>query len=127
MREAPSELNPYASPAADVREAAAVRRRFRWRVIPVAILCVFGAPLLVGMVVLLGFSVWWRIRNPDAMDLGVGPTVPMLAGYLFGLIAAALCLLTARRLWQGRWWSAVAAFSVAIFLFFLFSRLAGLE
>jgi hypothetical protein len=51
----------------------------------------------------------------------------MLVGDFLGLIAAGLYLLTARRLWQGRWWSAAAAFSAALLLVFVFSRLSGFE
>ncbi len=125
MREEPAELNPYASPAAEVPEAGGARKRFRWRVIPVMLLFVFGGLSLVGRTTVLGANVLWRIRNPDAMDVGVGSTVPMLVGDLFAVIAAGLCLLTALRLWQGRWWSAGVAFLAAAFLFFLCARLTG--
>jgi len=126
MREEPAELNPYASPVAEVPQAGDARKRFRWRVIPVTLLCVFGGLALVARVIILGTNVWWRIRNPDAADLGIGPTVPMLVGDLFALIAVGLWLLTALRLWQGRWWSAAAAFLLAVFLLFLYTRLNGL-
>ncbi len=124
MRDRPSEPNPYASSPPEVGEA---RKRFRWRVIPVTLLCVFGASAFAGMVVRLGVDGWWRFARPDAVEVGVGPPVPMLVGDLFGVIAAVLHFVTARRLWQGRWWSAGAAFSVALVLAFLFARLSGLE
>lgn len=126
MREEPAEPNPYASPAAELPLAGDARKRFRWRVIPVTLLCIFGGLGLVARVMILGNNVLWRIRNPDAADLGVGPTVPMLVGDLFALVAVGLWLLTAIRLWQGRWWSAAAAFSAAVFLLFLYTRLSGL-
>ena len=79
------------------------------------------------MMLRCGFDVWVRVMRPDALELGLGPTGPMLVGDLFGLTAACLYLLTARRLWQGRWWSAGAAFSMALLLVFVFSRLSGFE
>ncbi len=126
-RERPRDLNPYASPAAEAPPPADVKKRFRWRVIPVTLLCVFGAPSLVAMAVVFGLELWWRLKNPDALELGVGPTAPMLVGDLFAVIAAALSLLTARRLWQGRWWAAGVAFSAAVLLAFVFGRLHGFE
>ena len=79
------------------------------------------------MMLRCGFDVWVRLARPDALELGLGPTAPMLVGDLFGLIGAALYLLTARRLWQGRWWSAGAAFCVALLLAFVSSRLSPFE
>jgi hypothetical protein len=125
--EGPSELNPYASPTAEPRPAPEAKKRFRWRVIPVTFLCVFGPPWLVATVAVSARELWWRLNNPDALELGVGPTTPMLVGDLFAVIAAALSLLTARRLWQGRWWAAGIAFSAAMLLAFVFGRLHGFE
>ena len=125
MKDRSSELNPYASPSAEAPEVAEVKKRFRWRVIPVTILYVFGAPSLVASVAMLGMSVWWRFSRSDAV--GSAPNGPMLVGMLCGVIASGLFLLTAFRLQRGRWWSAGLAFSVAVLLNHVFTRLSGFE
>lgn len=127
MIEEPSELNPYASPAAEPGEVPAARKRFRWRVILVTLLCVLGGSSLASTVPHFGVGVRWRIRDPSAVDLGVARTAPMLIGDLFGVMAACLSLLTARRVWQGRWWWALLAFSVGVLFCFLCARLDGLQ
>ena len=129
-RERPSGFNPYASPtveASPAPSAAEVKKRLRWRLIPVMLLYVFGGLMLAGMVLRCGFDVWVRVTRPDALELGLGPTGPMLVGDFLGLIAAGLYLLTARRLWQRRWWSAGAAFCVALLLAFVSGRLSPFE
>ncbi len=117
--------NPYASPDVEVPQAPEVKKKFRWRVIPVTFLYVMGAPGLVAWVFIFGAMVWWRLNNPDSV--GIGPNGPMLVGCLFGVIASGLCLLTAYRLQRGRWWSAGMTFCVVAILFFVCGRFADME
>lgn len=107
MRESSSEGNPYASPPTKVVDE---RKAFRWRLIPITLLCVFAVALLVGFVGHFGLGVWLCFTAPDVMDLRMGSNLAMLLGDLVGITGAVLLLLTAFALKKGRWWVACAAF-----------------
>lgn len=111
MTESPSEVNPYASPPTEVVEQ---RKRFRWRVIPITLLSVYGVLSLVAFVGHFGFGVWLCFMAPNVVNLRAGSLLAILLGDLIGMTGASLLLFTAFALRKGRWWMACAAFLLGI-------------
>lgn len=96
-------------PTPDTPPAESVRRRFRWRIIPAALVGTFGGIYLLGgasMIVVMAYTTWTGrpLYTP-------GPSGFDRVGFVMSLFLICLggCLLAASRfLWKGRWLLALA-------------------
>jgi hypothetical protein len=82
----PNENNPYRSPQEPCNlpepANASARRRFRWRVIPVTLLCLFGVFLIFGGLFMLG-SGFWQIAQNKSPNPAMGTSIFIVPGCLF--------------------------------------------
>jgi hypothetical protein len=113
-----SNVNPYQSPRADTYDppppavASQSRRLFRWRVIPVTLLYLYGgSALLVGMGGLgeLAFFIAFPRRSMPFHSLFALSSICLAATAVGGVL-----LYAARVLWQGRWRRAGILFLVGL-------------
>lgn len=98
------DANPYASPKTPAE--APSRRGFRWRIVFSALLIVFGAPLALCSLLMLGFglvSVWLG---------GDGLPAEMLFGALLHVVAGLVWLASGIAIWRRKWWRGILGFVV---------------
>jgi hypothetical protein len=121
MAPATDDTNPYKSPTAPSEPAATASsppppRRFRWRVIPVALLYIYGGSLVVSGVISVPFIVWVTIlrgeNSPLRDDLHW-----LLPGYFGMTVLGCLFLFAGRSLWHGRWKRGIIASAAAFALY----------
>ncbi len=124
----PIDANPYRSPMANGRAIEPIvwqspPRRFRWRVIPVALLYLYGGSMIVSPLLCLSMLLWLAVFVGDrlAASWNRGDLPPVLFGSLVAIPVAiplgCLFCYAGRNLWLGRWrrGSITALMGVAIF------------
>jgi hypothetical protein len=112
--------NPYASPTADASvNAEPPRKLFRWRLIPVMFLWLYGGTAVIGCIesiVLAIFSMSGRIHGALRADLPNASQMLALS-VVYG-VGGTLLILTAVSVWKLRWRNAgyffVATIALAI-------------
>jgi hypothetical protein len=120
----PNEANPYRSPMAAIRQSeaavttpAAVQRRFRWRVVPVTLLYMYGGGLVLVGLESLGLMLWFTLARGEGSPLRRGnwlTTACMLAVGPAMFATGLLFLFAGRNLWQARWRRGIVATLLAI-------------
>lgn len=92
--------NPYEPPKAPL-EAMKIRHGFRWRLIPSGCLVLFGAILVLGVLIsiVLEFVRSWVMKD------GLG--VARMMRWLVMGIAGGLWIASGALFWKRRWWIAV--------------------
>jgi hypothetical protein len=112
MEDDRSETNPYRSPVeSSVRDESAVAapRRFRWRVIPVTLLYLYGGGMLMTVPCTL-------FASCSAICSWRSPTSLLLAEVM-AMASASLLLVAGRQLWKGRWRRGAIAGALGIALY----------
>ncbi len=115
-----TDINPYQSPAAypgqdpsPPEQASAVKWRFRWRMIPVTLLYLYGGGSMMGaLAMVLAFFV---SLGRGTTRLPTGESIfwlPLFAGW--ATMVGFTWLSAARSLRQGRWWNGIAAFILGL-------------
>ena len=103
-----NETNPYASPLASCDHIeptdTAARRFFRWRVILVALLCIFGIYLTIGGMFMLGVGLWQITQDKNPL--------PILGTSIF--VPGCLFLYAGWTIWTGPRWRASLATLLAL-------------
>jgi hypothetical protein len=112
------EPNPYESPTiAEVLAANATgRRKFRWRIIPVTLLLIYGVGLAVGATASSLFALLALLRLSEL------PWEPRVSPWYFlfadgvAIVIGILLISTATSLWKARWRAAGFTFASAVLL-----------
>jgi len=94
----PIKTNPYHSPLASCKPIestnTSVCHTFRWRVIPVILLYIFGICLIFSGLLTLGTG-FWRIAQDKKPLIELWVSLALVPGWLF--------LYAGWNLWKGRW------------------------
>ncbi len=121
-----TEPNPYQSPAVHVLQdelpsgdKQSKPRWFRWRVIPVTLLYIFGGMLLVAGVARVVILVWLAFRERIFQDAEYGYFLMALtcSSSLLYILAGSLAVVAGRAWWKGRWLNGWLAFLLFLLLY----------
>jgi hypothetical protein len=122
----PNETNPYRSPVTATRPvevavpSPSVRRRFRWRVIPVTLLYLYGGGVIAGGLGIVFATLCLAVFGGDRFQsrIGLGGAAVCVCLICPGAIAlGCLFLFAGRSLWQGRWRRGIAATILAFAIY----------
>jgi hypothetical protein len=109
------EANPYRSPLASGEsniETASIappaRRRFRWRVIPTAVLYLFGGWLLIYGLIGFGALPWLALSKESSFGT-YGVIAILLVACPCLIAAGGVFLFAGRSIWLGRWRRGIVA------------------
>ncbi len=107
------EPNPYESPtAAEIPAAKPIqRKRFRWRIIPVTLLLIYGVGTVVSTLpATVGFA-FLLLKHPEYAESGRPYLWQVFCSCGLAMFTGVLLIFTAMNLWRGRW--RVAGFTFA--------------
>jgi len=104
------DANPYQSPGSESRERDSPSvGQFRWRVIPTALVYIYGGCALVCGFIGCTFSVFWLVAGRFVFPQRDVPPGLTLAVGVLALIAGGIWIVAARAWWRKRYWRACAA------------------
>jgi hypothetical protein len=127
------DLNPYRAPLASMKpnemesaETQTVRRRFRWRIIGVTVLYLYGGSLvLVAMLSTIHMAVWFAILLHRGELARFTWVVAVSTGAVVTLVLGIACIFAGRSLWKTHWALAMSTIAFAIGLYSAFVAIGG--
>lgn len=129
----PNQNNPYRSPLVpnelfhrNGSPSEAERRGFRWRIIPVTMLYLYGGSLVfVSLLATIHMAVWSAIIIHRGGYVRFAWAAGVLRGSLVAAVLGALFIFAAKDFWRRRWLRGALEALAAVTLYAAFASLGG--